>query len=263
MGLFRHLGNGFLDIISLVGGLYLVFFNIAKSLFKRPFPYRELIDQAVKVGYSSIGVVAVTAFFTGLVFAFQIGMVLNQIISGSTSLIGAMVGLAFVKELGPVLTAIIVCGKTGSAMAAEIGTMKVTEQIDALQTLATDPFHYIGLPRMLASALTMPLLTLWAIVIGCIGGGFVSAFAFNQSIQTYISQLESFIPWSYIEEGMIKAAVFGIIISMASCTQGFRTTGGAEGVGRATTSAVVMGSIGILIADYILAIIITKLTFSY
>ncbi len=258
MNIIRVIGDYTLHIVALVGGLYIVLLNILKSIFKRPFPYRELMHQMVLVGFNSIGVVAVTSFFTGLVFAFQVGTVLSFIISGSESLIGGMVGLAFVKELGPVLTALIVCGKTGSAMAAEIGTMKVTEQIDALQTLATNPFQYIGVPRMLASAITLPILTVFANIVGMVGGGIVAVFSFNSSIDTYISQLQTFLIWAYIEEGIIKGAVFGTIIALSSCTHGFRTTGGAEGVGRATTASVVMGSIGILVADYILTVMMTE-----
>ncbi|MFW5799450.1 MAG: MlaE family ABC transporter permease [Spirochaetota bacterium] len=238
--------------IANLGSYFIFLFNTIVSIFKTPFPLRECFRQAVKIGYESITVTVLTNFLMGAVISLQLGINMERILAGSSNQLGAM-GLAIVTELGPVLTAVIVAGKTGSAMAAQIGTMKITEQIDALKTLSTDPIQYISVPRFLASLIVLPILTIIADFTGVFGGYLVAMLSFNQSIETF---METFI---YITRaydiilGLLKAMIFGAIISTTSSYVGFNTEGGAEGVGKSTTQAVVLSSMGILIADLIVA----------
>lgn len=172
---------------------------------------------------------------------------------GVTQYLGAIVTLSVVRELGPVLVALIVSGRVGSSMAAEIGTMKVTEQVDALITLNSNPIQYLFVPRFLASAFMLPCLTALADFLGIIGGIIVSWAEYKINPRVYIENAASYTDMTDVMEGIIKSIIFGIIIAIVSCIQGDKTEGGAEGVGKATTRAVVVSMMCILIADYIVA----------
>ena len=204
----------------------------------------------VRIGYLSLPVVALTAFFTGAVLALQIYYGGNQF--NSESIIASIVALGITRELGPVLAGLMVAGRVSAAIAAELGTMRVTDQIDALVTLSTNPFKYLVMPRITAAVLVLPLLTLVADVIGILGGFAVGVenLGFNPAI--YVQNTIDFLDQDDITSGMIKSAVFGFIITSMGCYYGFLSRGGAQGVGRATTNAVVAASILILASNYVL-----------
>jgi phospholipid/cholesterol/gamma-HCH transport system permease protein len=213
---------------------------------------RVILEQLEVIGTASVPVVLVTALFTGMVLALQASITLEVKLKGVTQFIGRTVALPFIRELGPVLTGLIVAGRIGSAIAAEIGSMAVTEQIDALQTLATPPLRYLGVPRFLACVLMMPLLTAMASVVGLLGGYLVAGGLMGISAHTYFGDIPEMVTSADLVSGMGKTVFFGAIIAVVSCYQGFNTTGGAEGVGHSTTRAVVWSSILILVSDYFL-----------
>jgi phospholipid/cholesterol/gamma-HCH transport system permease protein len=220
-----------------------------------PYDVRELLRQMVKVGVTSTPVVLLTALFTGMVLALQTFTVLKRF--SAESYVGSLVALSMVRELSAVLSSLIVAGRAGSAMGAELGTMRVTEQIDALEVMATDPVQYLVVPRVWATTLTLPLLVVLADGVGIAGGYFVSVVLMGANPVSYMNTSFQFMQVKDLMSGVIKAAVFGMLLATIGCQQGFHTTGGAEGVGRSTTSAVVLASIAILIADFFL----TKLLF--
>src|SRR5579863_7013995 len=220
-----------------------------------PYDWRELLRQMVKVGVASTPVVLLTALFTGMVLALQTFTVLKRF--NAESYVGSLVALSMVRELAAVLTSLIVAGRAGSAMGAELGTMRVTEQINALEVMATDPIHYLVVPRVWAAVLMMPLLVVLADGIGIAGGYAVSVVLMGSNPVSYVNTSFQFMNLNDLLSGLIKAAVFGLLLATIGCQQGFHTTGGAEGVGRSTTAAVVLASIAILAADFLL----TKLLF--
>ncbi len=220
-----------------------------------PYDWRELLRQMVKVGVTSTPVVLLTALFTGMVLALQTFTVLKRF--AAESYVGTLVALSMVRELSPVLTSLIVAGRAGSAMGAELGTMRVTEQIDALEVMATDPIHYLVVPRVWAAVLTMPLLVVMADGVGIAGGYLVSVVLMGANPVSYLNTSFQYTNLNDLLSGLIKAGVFGLLLATIGCQQGFYTTGGAEGVGRSTTAAVVLASIAILAADFFL----TKLLF--
>lgn len=217
---------------------------------RRPYDLRELFRQMVKVGVNSIPVVFLTTMFTGMVMALQTFTVLRRI--NAESFVGSGVSLSMVRELAPVLSGLIVAGRAGSAMGAELGTMRVTEQIDALEVMATDPVHYLVVPRVWASTIMLPLLVLMGNAVGIIGGYLVAVVLMGANPVTYTDRTFQFMDLNDVFSGLIKAAVFGFLLAAIGCQQGFYTTGGAEGVGRSTTAAVVVASIAILISDFFL-----------
>lgn len=244
--------------ITDMGEMVFLTLRINRWMFKKPFGGKLILQQMVKIGVESVPVAVTTALFTGMVLALQSGFTLETKIKGVSQFLGSVVSLALVRELGPVLTAMVIAGRMGSAVAAEIGTMQVTEQIDALHTLAANPIKYLAVPRFLAFTFMLPLLTIFADLVGWAGGLFVSSLKFTSAV-TYIDSTQSSIETGDIMGGLIKAVFFGGIIAVVSCRQGFATTNGAEGVGRATTNAVVFSFMLILISDYALTAILTAL----
>jgi phospholipid/cholesterol/gamma-HCH transport system permease protein len=206
----------------------------------------------LEIGYRSLPVTAVTLFFTGMVMALQIGNAMDKIMTGSSIFIGSAVAISMFRELCPVLTALLLAGRVGSAIAAEIGTMKVTEQIDALVTLSANPIQYLSVPRFLACLVMTPALTVITDVVGVLGGAFVAYFSLNITIDKYIENILQNLRLVDFMTGILKSVFFGIQIAIVSCYQGFNTSGGAEGVGKATIQAVVKSSMAILISDYFL-----------
>lgn len=206
------------------------------------------------MGVNSLPLVLVTSIFTGGVSAVQAAYQFSDYVP--MRYLGTAVGKAVVIELGPVLTALVVAGRVGASIAAEIGTMKVTEQIDALETLALDPVRYLVVPRFVAGFFMLPILVIFSDFIAILGGLAVSTFFLGLSSYTFLNGLKMFFHLSDVFGGLIKAFVFGGIIAIIGCYQGFKTEGGAEGVGRSTTRAVVLASVLILISDYIIASIL-------
>ena len=215
-----------------------------------PYDVRELLRQMVRVGLGSIPVVLLTAMFTGGVMALQTFTVLRRF--NAESYVGTLVALSMVRELAAVLSSLIVAGRSGSAMGAELGTMRVTEQIDALEVMATDPVHYLVVPRVWATVIMLPLLVVLADALGILGGYVVSVPLMGANPVSYVHASFQFMDLKDLTSGLIKAAVFGLLIALIGCQQGFYASGGAEGVGRATTRAVVLASIAILISDFFL-----------
>jgi phospholipid/cholesterol/gamma-HCH transport system permease protein len=214
-----------------------------------PYDVPELFRQMVRVGYDSIPVVLVTTLFTGMVLALQTFNGFARF--HAENLVGSVVALSLTRELSPVLTALMVTGRVGSAMAAELGTMRVTEQIDALTSLATEPVQYLIVPRVTASVLMMPLLVIMGDAVGIYGGYLVAVQLLGANPVAYVDNSFQYLHvGDDVVSGIIKAAVFGLIFSLIACLRGYMTTGGAEGVGRSTTRAVVSGSLTVLVVDF-------------
>ncbi len=233
------------------GRIILLFYSILKELLRRPFEFRNVIKQMVEIGVNSLPVVLIMAVFTGMVLALQSFTGFKRF--GAEGLVGSIVALSMTRELGPVLTALIVTGRAGAAMAAELGTMRVTEQIDALETLAVNPVKYLVVPRFLSGLFMLPALTVVTDIVGIIGGYFVAVKLLGAGSTTYMRATWDYLEIQDIYNGLIKACFFGAVFTLISCYKGFYTKGGAEGVGRATTGAVVLSSMTILISDYFLS----------
>jgi len=232
-------------------GLYpLLMGKVLERLHKPPWFFSLIIKQCEMVGVQSLPVVLLTAVFTGMVLALQSWVAFHRF--GAESMIATVVSLSMLRELGPVLVGLMVAGRVGASFAAELGTMRVSEQIDALWTLSTDPVRYLVIPRMLAAMLMMPLLVMLADAIGMLGGYFISVNALDQNPHTYIEHSYDYLELIDLYSGLLKAMVFGGIIGLVSCAEGYYCDGGAAGVGKATTRAVVVSAMTILIADYIL-----------
>lgn len=251
-----RIGKFFLSFLAHTGRLAVFIARSFLAIIHPPYYLRLIGQQMIRIGYFSLPVVALTSFFTGGVLALQIYYGGNQF--NSEAIVSSIVALGITRELGPVLGGLMVAGRVSAAIAAEIGTMRVTEQIDALTTLSTDPFKYLVAPRVIAAVLSMPLLALVADIIGIMGGFVVGtqSLGFNPAI--YMQLTIDFITPDDITSGLIKAAVFGFIIAIMGCYNGYHSAGGAQGVGRATTNAVVSASILILSANYLM----TSLLFS-
>jgi phospholipid/cholesterol/gamma-HCH transport system permease protein len=209
----------------------------------------------VRVGVDSIPVVFLTTMFTGMVMALQTYNGFHRV--HAENFVGSVVALAMLRELSPVLVALMVTGRVGSSMAAEIGTMRVTEQLDALQALATDPVQYLFVPRVIAGTVMVPLLTILGDALGVGGGYLVGVKMMGTNPVVYSQNTFQFLHMNDVWSGLIKAAVFGLILTLTGCVRGYSTSGGAEGVGRATTAAVVSASLIVLLTDFFL----TKLLF--
>jgi phospholipid/cholesterol/gamma-HCH transport system permease protein len=213
-----------------------------------------VMGQIVAMGVESMPVTTLTSLFTGMVLALQTGYSFRKVFN-EPLYVGTVVGLSLVKELGPVLTAVVVSGRVGAAIAAELGTMKVTEQIDALYTLGTNPVRYLAVPRFIACVISIPILTLMADFVGIIGGWLIAVYRLSVPGTTYINEIKQ-LGWKEGAHGIIKSFFFAAIIVIISCYKGFNCEGGAEGVGKATTSAVVVSMVLILVLDYFLSAVL-------
>jgi phospholipid/cholesterol/gamma-HCH transport system permease protein len=250
MGFLASVGALALAFLAETGRLVLFAARALAAGFAPPYYPRLIVRQFVYMGYYSLPVVGMTALFTGMVLALQSYTASSRFNAEST--VATIVVLSITRELGPVIAGLMVAGRVGAAMAAEIGTMRVTEQIDALATLSTDPLRYLVLPRLLAGLLTLPLLVIVADVIGVFGGYLVAIYKLDFNAVTYLTQTHQYLKTNDVVSGLVKAAVFGFIVALMGCYQGYHSRGGAEGVGQATTYAVVSASILILISDYFL-----------
>jgi phospholipid/cholesterol/gamma-HCH transport system permease protein len=243
---FRPVGN----FASQFGALWIMFMNTVFWAVRRPFRFANIFKQMEFIGVRSAWVVVATGLTTGMVLALQSYHAFRMF--SSESLVGATVALSMTRELGPVLTALMVTGRAGSAIAAELGTMRVTEQIDALTVMALNPVKYLVVPRVVAALLMLPILTVICDFIGILGAYFVGVKLLGINEGNFIARIVKYLDLDDIYNGLAKAACFGVILAVVSCYKGFYAKGGAEGVGRATTEAVVVSSITILVADYVL-----------
>lgn len=236
-----------------IGQVGLLSARTIKSLFRRPWEKDNFIAQLEEVGVRSLPVVSLTAAFGGLVFGLQTYIGFHRYIgSGSEAYGGPIISLGLSKELIPILVGLMVAGRVGSAMAAEIGTMRITEQIDALYSLGADPIPYLVAPRMVACFIMVPVLTLYGDIIG-IALGYVYNILMGVNSQIYMKNTLLYLELWDVLSGLIKSAVFGLVIAIIGCWQGLEARGGAEGVGRATTRTVVIASISILILNFFLS----------
>lgn len=246
----RSVGRSVLATLRQAGAVTLFGVRGVAAVFAPPWFPRELGRQILAVGYFSLPVVGLTAVFTGAALALNIYTGGGRF--NAEQIMPQIVALGITRELGPVLAALMLAGRVSAAMAAEIGAMRATEQIDALRTLSTDPYRYLIAPRLLAAVITLPLLTAVADIIGIAGGWLVATKTLSFNPTVYIRNTWDFLQDWDVESGLIKAAVFGFLVALMGCYHGFNATGGARGVGRATTHAVVSAAILIFAADYLL-----------
>lgn len=250
MNVFAIIGRVVLSTLAEIGALSRFTWNAVSHIVRPPFFWRLIAQQMLRIGYFSLPVVALTAFFTGGALALQIYYGGNTF--NSEAIVATIVALGITRELGPVLGGLMVAGRVSAAIAAELGTMRVTEQIDALTTLSTNPYKYLVVPRVVAAVITLPALVFVADIIGVMGGFVVGTQALDFNAGIYIKNTVDFLKFDDVVSGLIKAGVFGFIIAVMGCFHGFNSKGGAQGVGRATTNAVVTASILILAANYVM-----------
>ncbi len=256
MPILQPIGRAFLGFLEVAGRLALFAVTGISHCARPPIFLRLTLRQMIEIGFYSLPVVGLTAIFTGMVLALQSYTGFARF--SAESAIPNVVVVSITRELGPVLAGLMVAGRVGAAMAAEIGTMRVTEQIDALDTLATNPFKYLVAPRLIAGVTMLPLLVLVADAIGVFGGYVVSIFKLGFNPGNYIKNTMDFMEAMDVISGLVKAAVFGFLITLMGCYHGYHSKGGAQGVGTATTNAVVSASILILCFNYF----ITELFFA-
>jgi phospholipid/cholesterol/gamma-HCH transport system permease protein len=250
VSLLAALGRQVLGLLALVGRVALYAGEALSHLVRPPFYPKEILLQIWLIGYLSLPVVGLTALFTGGALALQIyagGARFN-----AESVVPSIVAIGMVRELGPVLGGLMVAGRVAASIAAEIGTMKVTEQIDALVTLSTHPMKYLTVPRVVAAVLTLPVLVAIGDIIGIMGGFLVGVTRLDFNASAYMTNTIDFLETSDVVSGLVKAAVFGFIVAVMGCYHGMNSGRGAQGVGRATTNAVVSASILILASNYVL-----------
>jgi phospholipid/cholesterol/gamma-HCH transport system permease protein len=245
--LFLILGKKVLAFFSFLGSLSTLAIQTFYWLFIPPLKKERIFEQCKKAGMDSLPIVSLIAFFIGVIMALQTAYQMQRL--GAEMYIGSIVALSMVRELGPVITALVVAGRVGAAITAEIGSMQVTEQVDALQTLATSPIKYLVVPRLLALCIMEPLLTLYADIIGIFGGYLICVNKLGVSSGMYRYITFSALLYKDLFTGLFKAVFFGMIIAFVSCYEGFKVEGGAEGVGKATARAVVTMFILIIACD--------------
>ncbi len=237
--------------VDTAGLMSMMLFHAAVLAFTPPVKFRNIFKQMEFVGVQSLFVVILTGSFTGMVLALQSFNALKRF--GAESLVGPTVALSMARELGPVLTGLMVTGRAGSAMATELGTMRVTEQIDALVTMAVNPVKYLVVPRVIAGVLMFPLLAVITDFVGVVGGYLVGVKLLGINPGVYIGRTIDYVQIDDIFAGLYKATAFGLITTLVASFNGFYTTGGAEGVGRAATNSVVTASVMILVSDYLMS----------
>ncbi len=253
IAIFELFGRSVLQRVEEIGRVFLFLCETGRAGLTKPIRWRLALQQMEFVGVRSVSVVLLTGTFTGMVLALQSYYGFRKF--GAEGLVGTTVALSMTRELGPVLTSLMVTARAGSAMAAELGSMRVTEQIDALVVMAVDPLRYLVVPRIVASLLMLPVLCAVSDFVGILGGYFVGVGVLGINSGTYVANTIKYLELSDIYNGLVKAVCFGGILSAIGCYKGFFARGGAQGVGRATTEAVVLASVLILINDYFLTAI--------
>lgn len=249
--------SAFFRMIGAFGAYISLVFEVFFSAIKKPPNWKNLQDQLYNIGVLSLTVVAITGLSTGMVLAAQTFYQLSS--KGLSGIAGIMVAKAMITELGPVLTALMVTGRVGSAMCAELGTMRVTEQLDALKSMAVDPNNYLIAPRFIAGVLMVPLLTLFSILLGIFGGYLISVFLFGMSSASYFDPMPLHVSLFDIVTGVIKSIFFGLLLVTICCYKGMQTKGGAAGVGKATTNSVVISYVSILVSDFLITIALNSI----
>lgn len=248
----EFIGTKVLYSFRIVGEVLILLWRTMISFREAPRNVPSIVSQMAIIGYDTLPVASVMAFFVGMVLALQTGVELAKY--GTQDIIGGIVGLSMVREMGPVMVSFLVAGRAGSAMAAEIGVMKVYEEIDALKTLDIDPVRYLVMPRLIAALICVPVLTIYADCVGMLGGAIISHLhpKIFISYGTYTDALRMALKFREVFAGLVKSFVFGGIIAVICCYVGFGTSGGARGIGMATTRSVVLSFMLILVADYFL-----------
>src|SRR5271169_1757118 len=244
------IGAAFLGFLTAAGRLVMFAGMALATALSPPFYLRAMLRQMVSIGYFSLPVVGLTAIFTGMVLALQSYTGFSRF--SAEGAVATVVVLSVTRELGPVISGLMVAGRVGAAIAAEIGTMRVTDQIDALATLSTDPLRYLVLPRLIAGLITLPMLVLVADIIGVFGGYLVGVYRLGFNPEAYLNRTQQYLETNDVVSGLVKAAVFGFIVALMGCYHGYYSRGGAQGVGHATTHAVVSASILILVFNYVI-----------
>jgi phospholipid/cholesterol/gamma-HCH transport system permease protein len=250
-GLTASIGRSALDLLQIIGECVALFVATVWHCRSAARHLAKIVAQLTMIGTETLGIAALVSLFVGMVMVVQAA---DQLANYTQEVLGSLVGLAMTKELGPVIMGFIVAGKAGSAVAAEIGSMKVNDEIAALRTMDIDPVPFLSMPRFLAMTLALPMLVLYSDVIGIAGGTLVIAFdpTISISVSQFLENLTEWLNFTDILVGLAKGMVFGMLVSTIACTFGFRTTGGSEGVARSTTSAVVWSFVAIIIADFII-----------
>ncbi len=251
------IGEYAISFISYLGTFIDFLIQAIKTLFCLRIKWNKFCAQIDQIGIESLSITLLTGTFSGMVFALQAYIGFSRI--GGQDFIGSVVALGMARELGPVLTGLMVTARACSAMAAELGTMRITEQIDALITLRINIFSYLIAPRILATILVLPCLTLFSTVCGIVGGYIVVVHILNLNSEQYIQNIVQLMEMGDVVGGLVKSAVFGLILSIVGCYKGYYTHGGARGVGAATTQAVVLSSMLILISNYFLTKFLDRL----
>lgn len=246
-GSFRKIGAYAMDAVNYAGGTAILFLQTLFFIATPPFRGRQVVEQMIKMGVDSLLISTLTSFFIGVVLAFQSAYQMQKV--GGEMYIPSLVAISMTREIGPLLTALVVAGRVGASIAAELGSMKVTEQIDALETLATHPVKYLVAPRFIALFTMLPLLTIYADCVGILGGYLVSVYKLGLTHALYVRMTFEPLVLKDIFTGLFKTLVFASIICMISCYEGMKVEGGAEGVGAATTRAVVTSIILIIASD--------------
>jgi phospholipid/cholesterol/gamma-HCH transport system permease protein len=252
--IFGYVGNSLMQICIMLGDLVLFLLDVIKTLFSTRLKLRKTLVQIEEIGVDSWIIAILTGIFAGAVLALQSYIGFKRY--GGQEFVGPVVALSMARELGPVITGLMVTGRAGSAIAAEIGTMRITEQIDALQTLAINPLQYLVIPRMVAGTIIMPFLTMFAMIFGVLGGYFIAVYVLDLNGEQFIHGIKKYLEFSDVRSGLIKAAWFGFVLTWVGCFKGYTASGGARGVGAATTQSVVMGSILLILANYFLTAIL-------
>jgi phospholipid/cholesterol/gamma-HCH transport system permease protein len=245
--MFIDLGRKAMTLVGFLGGLTTLAGQSFYLACIPPFKYHRILEQAKRAGVESLPISSLIGFFIGMIFAFQTAYLMQRL--GSEMYIASIVSLSLVRELGPVITALVVAGRVGAAITAEIGSMQVTEQVDALQAMATNPVKYLVVPRFIALSLMLPLLTLYADIVGILGGWLICVYKLGIPSRLYMNITFEALKGKDLFTGLAKTVFFGMIIAFVSCYEGFNVEGGAEGVGRATMRCVVSSFILIIAAD--------------
>jgi len=246
----ESLGRVTLDTVQSLGRFGLFLAQAVAWTFIPPFKFRQLLERVHFIGFRSLSVIILTGAFTGMVLGLQVFLTLSRF--GSEAFLGPAVALSLIRELGPVLSALMVTGRAGSALTAEIGIMRITEQIDALTVMALNPMRYLIVPVVVAGVITFPLMTALFDVVGIFGGYLVGVKLLGLSEGTYFGEMRPFVDMADIMTGFWKSLSFGVIVTWVCTYKGYYTGHGAEGVSRATTQAVVLSSVLILVWDYFL-----------
>lgn len=250
----ERIGSGLYALVEELGGLAMLLIDVLRWAVRPPFRVQNLFAQLDFVGVGSIFIVGLTGVFSGMVFAHQTWRAFGMF--NAESLVGPTVALTITRELAPVFAALMVTMRAGSAMCTELGTMRVTEQVDALETMAVNPVQYLLVPRVLAGLMMVPMLVMIFDLLGLAGGYFVAVGVKGLSAGTFITRTQQWLDPEDINEGIIKGAVFGLYIALVACFKGFNASGGAKGVGIATTQAMVASALGIFILDYFVGVLL-------